>query len=133
MDEFVSASDSFSQKVRNSSLFTMWWNEEVTGPGSDDDNDEGGEPRRKNSANLSAAKHRFGSLLNPLSKLSKNLQAMLNTCQRIEAVRGSGSSWATSILKSFTGSKALAIAMASDAAATVRWTFAGSWILSQLI
>ncbi|CAK9054669.1 Modification methylase NlaIV (M.NlaIV) (Cytosine-specific methyltransferase NlaIV) [Durusdinium trenchii] len=119
MDEFVSASDSFSQKVRNSSLFAMWWNEEVTGPGSDDDNDEGGEPRRKNSANLSAAKRRFGSLLNPLSKLSKNLQAMLNTCQRIEAVRGSGSSWATSILKSFTGRKALAIAMASDAAATV--------------
>ena len=109
MSEFISSSDSFGQKIFHSPLFSMWWKEALND--GCDDNGPG-------LASIAAAKHRFGSFLQPLSRISKNQQAMLTVCHRIEAMRGSGGAWASSILNEYTARKALMLSMAADAAAT---------------
>ena len=62
MDEYISGKDSFSQKVWNSHLYSKWWQQLA----------------KKGGSSLSAAKHRFGSYLNPLSKIAETFTLLLN-------------------------------------------------------
>lgn len=101
MEEFISGSDSFAQKVWHSPLYTQWWNNLA-----------------KNGSSLSAAKHRFGSYLIPLSKLCRNMQSMIQLCEKIQAVRSDSTAWCAKLLQTFSGKKALLLALAADAAAT---------------
>lgn len=105
MTEFISGSDSVGQKIFHSPLYKAWWEELVA-------SDSGGP------ASICAAKHRFTSFLLPLSRLTDNLSAMVKLCQKISLIRGTQGDWASKVLDTFSGRKALLLAMATDAAAT---------------
>ena len=113
--EFVTATDSFSQKIQHSPLYQQWWSQSLA-----ELNDNA--PAK----NLSAAKHRFASFLNPLSKICKNMAAMIQVCHKIATVRSDESSaWAPRLLQNFTGHKAILLGLVADAACTcndlTRW------------
>ena len=105
MDEFVSGQEAFAQKVFHSPLYTGWWKELIA--------QGGGGP-----TSLSAAKHRFGSFLMPLSRVVDNLSQVIALCHKIAVVRGSPGEWASKLLIHFSGKKAILLGMAADAAAT---------------
>ena len=114
LEEYVSGTESFSQKVFHSSLLTSWWKEavqnqdelEIVGTGT-------------GSKSLCAAKHRFNSFLRPLATICNNLGPMLALCQKIVAMRpGPDSTWAASILRHFSAEKAVLLGMMADASAT---------------
>eukprot|EP00435_Cladocopium_sp_Y103_P013688 s4446_g3.t1 len=105
MQEFISGTDSFAQKVFHSPLYSSWWAEHVQADG-------GG------ATSLAAAKHRFSSFLTPLSQVTDHVPSMIRLCHKIALVRGSSGEWATKLLQTFSGRKAALLAMATDAAAT---------------
>ena len=119
LQEYIHGTDSFIQKVGHSPLLLQWWAEAVQNK---DDGDVGeGDPK---STSISAAKHRFGSFLNPLSKVCRNLPAVLSLCHKIAVWRttgtdSSGTGWAVQLLQSLSAGKILILGMAADAAATV--------------
>eukprot|EP00435_Cladocopium_sp_Y103_P048565 s89_g14.t1 len=107
--EFVTGKDSFAQKIQHSPLYMQWWQAAKQG---DESFTDGGK-------NLSAAKHRFSSYFNPLSKISKNLHEMVQVCHKIATVRGdSSAAWASRLLQNFSGKKAVLLALVADAACT---------------
>ena len=107
MEEWCHGSDSFAQKVFHSPLLNQWWAQSVHEP-EDDPVDT--------CASLSAAKHRFTSYLQPLSRICKNLQAALKVCGQVQAMRGSDAAWAARLCRTFNGFKAAFVGMAADAA-----------------
>ena len=114
LNEFVTGKDSFAQKVQYSPLYQQWWKKSLV--------DEAG------GSDLSAAKHRFASYMNPLAKISKNMGAMMQVCHQIATVRSddsSGSAWAHRLIENFSGKKAVALGLLADAACTchdlTRW------------
>lgn len=98
MEEFISGKDSFA---RHSPLYTQWW----------------GNLAKKGSS-LSAAKHRFGSYHVTLSKLCRNMHSMIQLCEKFQAVRTESTAWCSKLLQTFSGKKAILLALAADAAAT---------------
>ena len=108
MEEFISGKDSFAQKVQHSALYAKWWKEIL-----ERDGREGG-----TGASMAAAKHRFGSYAQPLSRVSKNMRCMLTLLHKIALLRDSSGRWASQILKNFSGYKAVLLALCADAAAT---------------
>ena len=106
MDEYVSGQDAFAQKIFHSPLYTQWWKEIV--------GEETGGP-----TSMSAAKHRFGSSLVPLSRMVDNMPAMIRLCHKIALIRGSSGAWASKLLLHFSGKKAVLLGMLADAAASV--------------
>eukprot|EP00435_Cladocopium_sp_Y103_P074639 s386_g50.t1 len=105
MEEYISGKDSFCQKVFHSPLYTTWWQEMVK-------EDRGGP------TSIAAAKHHFASFSLPLGQVTDNLESVLKLCSKISLIRGSAGEWATKILQTFSGKKAVLLAMACDAAAT---------------
>ena len=105
MNEFVSGSHSFAQKVFHSPLYQGWWKSLVS--------EESGGP-----TSMAAAKHRFGSFLVPLSRISDNVSSMIKLCHKVAVIRGECGEWAGKLLTHFTGRKAALLGMATDAAAT---------------
>jgi len=81
----------------------------VAGDGEDD---QGGP------TSIAAAKHRFASFSLPLGQVTDNLATVLKLCSKISLIRGSSGEWATKLLQTFSGKKAVLLAMACDAAAT---------------
>ena len=105
MNEFVTGQNSFAQKVFHSPLYQGWWKSLVA-------EDSGGP------TSMAAAKHRFGSFLNPLSRISDNVSSMIKLCHKVAVVRGECGDWAGKLLTHFSGRKAALLGMATDAAAT---------------
>jgi hypothetical protein len=110
MQEWCHGSDSFAQKVQHSPVLAQWWAAAVEGPGSD-------ECDFGSLTSLSAAKHRFSSYLNPLSRICKNMQAVFKVCSRLQAMRGSEAAWAVQLCRNFSAYKAVLLTMAADACA----------------
>ena len=107
MTEFITGSDSFAQKIYHSPLYTSWWRERVT--------ETDGGP-----LGLCAAKNRFASYVLPLSRIVDNMNSMIHVCHRIALIRGVQAEWASKLLPTFTGRKAVLLAMATDAATIVQ-------------
>ena len=107
MTEFISGSDSFAQKIYHSPLYMSWWQEKVK-------NDVGGP------VGLCAAKHRFASYVLPLGRVTDNMASMIRVCEQISLVRGTQAEWASKLLLTFNGRKAVLLALATDAATTVQ-------------
>ena len=117
LNEFVSGKESFSQKIQHSPLYQQWYQQSLQ---------EGGLTEAKPSSNLSAAKHRFASYLNPLTKICKHMPAMIQVCHKIATVRSdSAAGWASRLLQNFTGKKAVLLGLIADAASScgdlTRW------------
>ena len=110
MTEWIHGSDSFAQKVHHSHILSQWWAKAVQ---CQEDSDLLGHQ----CTSLAAAKHRFSSYFNPLSRIVKNLQAVFNVCGRVQAMRGADAAWATQLCQNFSSFKAVLLAMAADAAA----------------
>ena len=110
MQEWCLGSDSFAQKVHHSPVLAQWWAAAVEAP----DNEEGD---FGSLTSLSAAKHRFASHLNPLSRICKNMQAVFKVCSRLQAMRGSEAAWAIQLCRNFSAYKAVLLTMAADACA----------------
>ena len=110
MTEWIHGSDSFAQKVHHSHILSQWWAKAVQ---CQEDSDLLGHQ----CTSLAAAKHRFSSYFNPLSRIVKNLQAVFNVCGRAQAMRGADAAWATQLCQNFSSFKAVLLAMAADAAA----------------
>ena len=108
LEEFVSGSESFCQKIHHSPLHSQWWKQ----AGGDSLEDVG------SAGSLSAAKHRFGSYLQPLSRICRQMPRMLEVSHKIAFLRDSSGSWASQLLRNFTGFKAILLCLAADAAAT---------------
>ena len=107
--EFVTASDSFCQKVFHSNVFKGWWAEALLHK-EDEEFTTG--------SSISAAKHRFSSYALPLGRLCRNSVAMVAVCQRIDAMRGENALWAGKLLRNLTGRKMLLLSVCADAAHT---------------
>ena len=110
INEWIHGSDSFAQKVHHSHILSQWWAKAVQ---CQEDSDLSGNA----CTSMSAAKHRFSSFLNPLSRIIRNLQAAFNVCGRVQAMRGAEATWATKLCQNFTPFKAALFAMMTDAAA----------------
>ena len=110
MQEWCHGSDSFAQKVQHSPVLAQWWAAAVESPCSE-------ECDFGNLTSLAAAKHRFSSYLNPLSRICKNMQAVFKVCSRLQAMRGSEAAWATQLCRNFSAYKAVLLTMAADACA----------------
>ena len=109
MQEWVLGPDSFAQKVRHSTVLSQWWAAAV---GCGDEAFDFG-----SLTSLAAAKHRFSSYLNPLSRMCQNLQTVFKICSRIQAMRGSEAQWAIQLSRGFSSFKAVLLTMAADACA----------------
>ena len=109
MQEWIHGSDSFCQKVWHSPLLSKWWAKAI-GHGAEELGIDG------DCTSLSAAKHRFATFLNPLSRLCKNLQTVFDVCGRVQAMRGEEASWAGKLCRNFSGFKAALLALCADAA-----------------
>ena len=110
MTEWIHGSESFAQKVHHSHILSQWWAKAVQ---CQEDSDLAGHQ----GISLSAAKHRFSSYFLPLSRITRNLQAVFNVCGRIQAMRGAEATWATQLCRNFSSFKAVMLTMAADAAA----------------
>ncbi|CAL1162991.1 unnamed protein product [Cladocopium goreaui] len=109
-NEWIHGSESFAQKVHHSHILSQWWAKAVQ---CKEDSDLTGNL----CTSMSAAKHRFSSYLNPLSRIIRNLQAAFNVCGRVQAMRGAEATWATKLCQNFSSFKAALLAMITDAAA----------------
>ena len=106
MDDFVKARQSITQRIHRSQQFTKWFQEEVARDGG-------------TFHNLCATKHRFESYATPLSRLCKQLPAVVRTAERIVIQRGPGSDEgkdATTFLENLTPRTALMLGMMADGA-----------------
>ena len=110
INKWIHGSDSFAQKVHHSHILSQWWAKAVQ---CQEDSDLSGNA----CTSMSAAKHRFSSFLNPLSRIIRNLQAAFNVCGRVQAMRGAEATWASKLCQNFTPFKAALFAMMTDAAA----------------
>lgn len=110
MHEWRHGSDSFAQKVQHSPVLAQWWAAALESPTSE-------ECDFGSLTSLSAAKHRFSSYLNPLSRICKNMQTVFKVCCRLQAMRGSEAGWAIQLCRNFSGFKAVLLTMAADACA----------------
>ena len=111
MNEFVTGSNSFAQKVFHSDLFKGWWKEAIQGQ-----QEEGPEDDYQTGTGICSAKHRFASHALPLGRMAKNAAAVLAVCHRVHAVRGDQALWSAQLLKHLDGKKLLLLSMAADAA-----------------
>ena len=93
MTEWIHGSDSFAQKVHHSHILSQWWAKAVQ---CQEDSDLGCQ-----GISLTAAKHRFSSYFLPLSRVTRNLQAVFNVCGRVQAMRGAEATWATQLCRNF--------------------------------
>ena len=109
MTEWCHGADSFAQKVQHSTVLSQWWAAALECR--DEDSDFGC------LTSLAAAKHRFSSYLNPLSRICKNMQTVFKVCSRLQAMRGSEALWAIQLCRNFTSYKAVLLTMAADACA----------------
>lgn len=110
VDEWIHGSESFAQKIHHSQILSQWWAKAVQ---RQEDSDLSGNA----CTSISAAKHRFSSYLNPLSRIIRNMQAAFNVCGRVQAMRGAEATWASKLCQNFTSFKAALLAMITDAAA----------------
>lgn len=101
MENFVSGRESFSQKIHHSPVFQHWWREMIPGDAA---------------TSLCSAKQRFSSFLTPLSRISKNMRAMVQLCEKVATMR-TDATWASKLLATFSGKQAISLAMITDAAA----------------
>lgn len=108
MVEWIHGSESFAQKVHHSQVLSQWWAKAVQ---SQEDSD------LTRCTSMSAAKHRFSSYFNPLSRIVPNLQCVFDVCGRFEAMRGAEAAWATRLCRNFSAFKAVLLAMVADAVA----------------
>lgn len=102
MEEIVYGSDSVCQKIHHSPLFTKWWKEAI---GKGDEGNDPGHEEAHVSSSMSSAKHRFASYFLPLSRVCKNVKAMLQLLHRVCALRGTAGHWAGKTLANLTGEK----------------------------
>ena len=109
MTEWIHGSESFAQKVHHSPVLIQWWAKAVH----NDDSDLTGDQ----CTSMSAAKHRFSSYFNPLSRIVRNMQSAFQICGRVQSMRGAEAVWATKLCRNFNGFKAVLLAMVADAAA----------------
>ena len=109
MTEWIHGSDSFAQKVHHSHILSQWWAKAVKCQQDSELICQG--------ISLSAAKHRFSSYFLPLSRITRNMEAVFNVCGRVQAMRGAEAPWATQLCRNFTSFKAVLLNMACDAAA----------------
>ena len=107
MQEWCHGSDSFAQKVQHSTVLSQWWAEAVESR--EEESDFG------SLTSLAAAKHRFSSFLNPLSRICKNMQTVFKVCSRLHAMRGADAAWAVQLCRHFSAYKAVLLTMAADA------------------
>ncbi|CAK8999692.1 Uncharacterized protein SCF082_LOCUS6168, partial [Durusdinium trenchii] len=109
MTEWIHGSEGFAQKVHHSPVLIQWWAKAVH----NDDSDLTGDQ----CTSMSAAKHRFSSYFNPLSRIVRNMQSAFQICGRVQSMRGAEAVWATKLCRNFNGFKAVLLAMVADAAA----------------
>ena len=113
LQRWVSGSDSFSQRLHHSSLYSAWFRDFVS-------------KRRSNADELAplsvcAAKHRFASLVKPLSTICQNLPAVLQLCHKVAAMRNEeDSAWARRLMRHVGARDLLLLGMTADCATTVK-------------
>lgn len=108
IQEWCHGTDSFAQKVWHSHVLTQWWQAAVKS--------QEANPGVRPSTSMSAAKHRFASVLTPLSRMCQNIDAVFKVLSRVHCLRDEAT-WALKLSRNFSAQKAVLLHMATDAAA----------------
>jgi hypothetical protein len=103
MEETVLGTNSVCQEIWNSSTYSAWFADSVSGS------------EFSRGQTLAAAKHRFCSLSKPLGRFILHLDAVAETLNKIAAMKGTeAAQWATDWMDGCTSASVLTLAMCAD-------------------
>ena len=103
MEETVLGKNSVCQEIWNSSTYSAWFADSVSGS------------EFSRGQTLAAAKHRFCSLSKPLGRFILHLDAVAETLNKIAAMKGTeAAQWATDWMDGCTSASVLTLAMCAD-------------------